>query len=88
MACKLFSISACAYPPDFARLIDKAATNGKSDIAFIIGSSHGLSDKVKNAANFKLSFSPMTFTHGLFAVVLLEQVYRAFSILGGEKYHK
>ncbi len=74
--------------PDFSALLEKAALNGKSDVAFIIGSSHGLSQKVKNSADFKLSFSPMTFAHGLFAVALLEQVYRAFTISNGEKYHK
>ncbi len=74
--------------PDFAGLFEKAAIDGNSDIALIIGSSHGMSDEVKKACDFRLSFSPMTFAHGLFAVMLLEQVYRAFTIISGEKYHK
>lgn len=73
---------------DFAKLLDKTALSGHSEIAFIIGSSHGLSERVKNAADLKMSFSPMTFAHGLFAVLLCEQIYRAFSIIAGEKYHK
>ena len=74
--------------PELASLISKRAVDGFSDIVFIIGSSHGLSDKVKNACDLKLSVSPMTFAHGLFAVMLCEQIYRAFSISAGEKYQK
>ncbi len=74
--------------PELASLISKRAVDGFSDIVFIIGSSHGLSDKVKNACDLKLSVSPMTFAHGLFAVMLCEQIYRAFTINAGEKYHK
>ena len=64
------------------------ALSGKSDVCFIVGSSHGLSDTVKKAADMKLSFSKMTFAHGLFGVMLCEQIYRALSINAGEKYHK
>ena len=71
-------------------LADKLAdvTNESSCICFIIGSSHGLSDKVKSAANMRLSFSKMTFPHQLMRVVLMEQIYRGFMINNGRKYHK
>ena len=62
--------------------------NNNSTISFIIGGSYGVSEKVKNAVDFKLSFSPMTFPHNLFRIMLLEQVYRAFTILSGKTYHK
>ena len=62
--------------------------NGKSRVAFIIGGSLGLSDEVRKSADDLLSFSSMTFPHQLFRVMLLEQVYRAFKINAGEKYHK
>ena len=61
---------------------------GKSRIAFAIGGSLGLSDEVQKRADMKLSFSDMTFTHQLFRVMLLEQIYRAFKIINGEPYHK
>lgn len=57
-------------------------------IAFVIGSSHGLSDKVKRAADLKLSFSRLTFPHQLVKPLLLEVIYRSFSILAGKRYHK
>lgn len=59
-----------------------------SKICFIIGGSYGLSDSVKSRSNLKLSFSRMTFTHQISRVLLLEQIYRAFQILSGGKYHK
>lgn len=57
-------------------------------IALIIGSSHGLSDKVKGASEVRLSFSKLTFPHQLMRVVLFEALYRSFTILSGKKYHK
>ena len=57
-------------------------------LCFVIGSSYGLSDKVKNAADIKMSVSKMTFPHQLFRIMLLEQIYRAFKINEGSTYHK
>lgn len=59
-----------------------------SNITFIIGGSDGLTEEVKELANFKLSFSKLTFPHQLFRVILLEQIYRSFKILNHETYHK
>ncbi len=59
-----------------------------AEVTFVIGSSCGLSDRVKQAADFKLSFSDMTFPHQLMRVVLCEQIYRAYMINSGSEYHK
>lgn len=71
-----------------SELFDRVSLEGKSRIDIIIGSSFGLSDEVKRKADLKLSVSHMTFPHQLFRVMLLEQVYRAFQISTGGKYHK
>lgn len=73
--------------PALARLIGKMADeSGK--IALIIGSSHGLDESVKRACDVRLSVSGLTFPHQLMRVVLLEALYRSFTILAGKKYHK
>ncbi len=74
--------------PVLSARIDDWAVQGKSDIAFIIGGSFGLSEQVKKAATLQLSMSPMTFPHQLARVMLCEQLYRAFQISSGGKYHK
>jgi len=61
---------------------------GMSTINFIIGGSYGVSEKVRKISGLRLSFSDMTFPHQLMRLILLEQVYRWFSILGNSKYHK
>ncbi len=68
--------------------IGKLGVQGNSSIALIIGGSLGLADEVLKRADFRLSFSPMTFPHQLMKVILLEQVYRAFRIMKNEPYHK
>ena len=68
--------------------IEKLGVSGKSHIVFVIGGSLGLADSVLKRANYKLSFSKMTFPHQLMKVVLLEQVYRAYRIARNEPYHK
>ena len=62
--------------------------NHYGTIDFIIGESNGISDVIKSKANYLLSFSKMTFPHGLFRSILLEQIYRSFKIINNEKYHK
>lgn len=72
----------------YAQKIQKAMVDGYGEITFIIGGSFGMSDEVKNMANLKLSFGKMTLPHQLMRVVLLEQTYRAFTIINNIKYHK
>lgn len=70
-----------------AEKIDSIFLNNGT-ITFIIGSSFGLHEDVKKRANYRLSFSKLTFPHGLFRGILLEQIYRSFKILNNETYHK
>jgi len=72
---------------DLATLIEDTF-NHHSNITFIIGSSNGLDETILNKCNLKISFSKMTFPHGLFRGILVEQLYRAFKINNNESYHK
>ena len=73
---------------ELADTINNLGVRGNSHIVFIIGGSLGLSDEILSRANYKLSFSKMTFPHQLMRLILLEQVYRAYRINSGEPYHK
>ena len=66
----------------------QAGLGGQSHIAFVIGGSLGLHEKVRKRANQAISFSDMTFPHQLMRVILCEQIYRAYRIINGEPYHK
>lgn len=71
-----------------ARYINNLGISGTSHIQFVIGGSLGLSDSILKKADYRLSFSKMTFPHQLMRVILLEQVYRSYRIINGEPYHK
>lgn len=73
---------------ELSEKLDKLSAYGESHITFIIGGSLGLHKSVLDRADFKLSFSKMTFPHQLMRVILLEQVYRGFRIMNNEPYHK
>ena len=73
---------------DLSHLIDQKFTQAYKAITFIIGGSDGIADEIKNKCNKKISFSHLTFPHGLFRGILLEQIYRSFKILSNETYHK
>lgn len=72
---------------EFSTLINDKLTHFSS-ITFIIGSSNGVSENIKNFMNQRISFGKITMPHGLFRAVLLEQIYRSFKILNNESYHK
>ena len=72
---------------DFAKWLGRQQDSGK-DVAFVIGGDEGLSDAVREKASLVLSLSAMTLPHRLARLMLVEQVYRGFSILRGEPYHK
>lgn len=71
-----------------AEKVEKLAVDGVSNLVFVIGGSLGLSEAVSRRADFKLSFSEMTFPHQMMRVILLEQLYRSFKIIRNETYHK
>ena len=75
-------------PSEKLALTLERISNEASEVCFIIGSSFGLSDKVKSSADLRLSVSELTFPHQLLRVMLLESIYRAFTITAGTKYHK
>lgn len=74
--------------PELSEKITSAGVSGQSTVTFIIGSSFGLDPEIKAMGTLKLSMSKMTFPHQLARVMLLEQIYRAFQIAEGGKYHK
>lgn len=73
---------------ELAEMFKEKMNQGYNDFSFVTGSAMGLSSRVISSADFRLSLSKMTFPHQLVRLILLEQVYRAFSIIGGRKYHK
>ena len=74
--------------PELADKLKDVKLSGKSSVCFLIGSSFGISQKIKQIADFKLSMSPMTFPHHLARIMVMEQIYRAEAIQAGSKYHK
>ncbi len=73
---------------EFALKMKEISNTGVNDITFIIGGANGLSQRVSDISNLKLSFSKMTFTHQMVRLILTEQIYRAFKINNNEKYHR
>ncbi len=73
---------------EFADKINDLCNSGINEVAFVIGSSYGIGQNIKARANYKLSFSKMTFLHTFARLILIEQIYRAFKILKNETYHK
>jgi len=73
---------------ELSEKIERLGIEGTSNITFVIGGSLGLADAVLKRADYKLSFSRMTFPHQLMRVILLEQIYRAYRIMKNEPYHK
>jgi len=73
--------------PELAQKIADLALEGKSNITFVIGGAFGFTDALRKRADISISFSKMTFTHQMIRMLLVEQIYRAFKIIRGEKYH-
>ena len=74
--------------PELAEKLSAYMLEGRSRIALVIGGSNGLTDEVLSRADFRLSFSKLTFSHQIFRIMLMEQLYRAFKIINNEPYHK
>ena len=72
---------------DLAKTVAKLEVDGVSDMAFIVGGAFGVSDELRRLVNYKLSFSPMTLTHQMVRLLLVEQIYRASKINRNEPYH-
>jgi 23S rRNA (pseudouridine1915-N3)-methyltransferase len=72
----------------FAYKINELQQSARNEIAFVIGGAYGLSEELKSRADLLLSFGKMTMTHRLVKLVLMEQIYRAFTIISGHPYHK
>ena len=73
---------------ELAEMVEECAVRFNGEISFIIGGSNGVSEELKSKAKHIISFGKITYPHQLFRVVLLEQIYRAFSILNNLPYHK
>ena len=73
---------------ELSRRMEELAVAGKTQLTFLIGGSVGLDGSLKQQADWRLSMSPMTFPHHMARIMLLEQIYRAYQIAGGAKYHK
>lgn len=73
---------------EFSQYLEKLSTYGKSRIIFVIGGSNGLSNEVKKRSDYALSFSKMTFPHQLMRLIIIEQIYRALTIMNNREYHK
>jgi len=73
---------------NLSKFIDNTLSSVNSNITFIIGGSNGVDDRVKNIVSKRISFGRLTFPHGLFRGLLLEQIYRSFKIMNNESYHK
>ena len=86
--CVLTPEGKCISSEALAQKLHDVKLSGKSSACFLIGSSFGIAQKVKDAADFRLSMGPMTFPHHLARVMVLEQLYRCEAIQAGSKYHK